>query len=179
MRTTRALLAGAGAAAALALSAPGAALAHPCATAKAEASAFLSMHTSGWAGMYPTYSTEHECSGEGGAVGARLFENSSSAADPVGPAVETFEYSSNMTPIGYSARVVPTSGTGSGAINSDLAFQGKYAYQGTYPGFRILDIENPADPKQIVNYTGCTTGQGDVVVHGNVLVRSWDSPVSA
>ena len=28
------------------------------------------------------------------------------------------------------------------------------------------------------NYTGCrhTSGQGDVVVHGNILVRSWDSP---
>ena len=154
-------------------------MAHPCATAKVEASSFLSLHKSGWVGMYPTYAMEHECAGEGGPVGARLFENSASAADPVGPAVESFEYSPNMTPIGYSARTVPTSGTGSGAINSDLAFQGKYAYQGTYTGFRILDIENPADPKQIVNYTGCTTGQGDIVVHGNILVRSWDSPVSA
>ena len=54
-----------------------------------------------------------------------------------------------MTPIGYSARVVPTSGTGSGAINSDLAFQGKYAYQGTYTGFRIIDVSNPADPMQV------------------------------
>ena len=71
----------------------------------------------------------------------------------------------NLTPVGFSARTVPTSGTGSGFINSDLAFQGKYAYQGTYNGFRILDIENPADPKQISNYTGCTTGQGDVVVY--------------
>jgi hypothetical protein len=84
-----------------------------------------------------------------------------------------------MTPVGFSARTVPTSGTGSGFINSDLAFQGKYAYQGTYNGFRILDIENPADPKQITNYTGCTTGQGDVVVYKNLLIRSWDSPVSA
>ena len=48
-----------------------------------------------------------------------------------------------MTPVGYSARDVPFT---SGAINSDLAFQGKYAYQGTYTGFRIIDIENPADP---------------------------------
>ena len=84
-----------------------------------------------------------------------------------------------MTPIGYSARVVPTSGTGSGVINSDLAFQGKYAYQGTYTGFRDLDIANPRDPMQVLNYTGCTTGQGDVVVYENILVRSWDSPVSA
>ena len=30
-----------------------------------------------------------------------------------------------------------------------------------------------------MNYTGCTTGQGDIVVHGNILVRSWDSPTSA
>jgi hypothetical protein len=86
-----------------------------------------------------------------------------------------------MTPIGYSARSVPTSGaTGpAAAINSDLAFQGKYAYQGTYTGFRIIDVSDPANPVQVTNYTGCTTGQGDVVVHKNILVRSWDSPTSA
>ncbi len=104
---------------------------------------------------------------------------STSAADPVEDATSTHERSANITPIGYSARVVPTSGTGSGFINSDLAFQGKYAYQGTYNGFRVLDVSNPREPRQAFNYTGCTTGQGDVVVYKNVLVRSWDSPVSA
>ncbi len=34
-----------------------------------------------------------------------------------------------------------------GAYNSDLAFQGNYAYQGTNNGFVVIDIENPARPE--------------------------------
>ncbi|HEX6026335.1 MAG TPA: hypothetical protein VFZ00_30350 [Solirubrobacter sp.] len=174
----RAGLASAGALIAVAAFTPSAAMAHPCAgTAVNEATSFLSLHTNGWAGLYPTFANEHECVSDGVAI--MQYENSKSAADPVEDAVSTFVYSDNLTPVGYSARVVPTSGTGSNAINSDLAFQGKYAYQGTYTGFRILDVSDPANPVQVTNYTGCTTGQGDIVVHGNILVRSWDSPVSA
>ena len=32
---------------------------------------------------------------------------------------------------------------------------------------------------QIVNYTGCNVGQGDVIVYGNLLIRSWDPTASA
>jgi hypothetical protein len=92
-----------------------------------------------------------------------------------------FVWSENMTPVGFSARYVPTSGTGANLYNSDLAFWGNRAYQGTYAGFRILDISNPADPVQLVNYTGCssTAGQGDVVVWENLLIRSYDAPATA
>ena len=38
---------------------------------------------------------------------------------------------------------------------------------------------NKSNPTQIVNYTGCNVGQGDVIVYGNILVRSWDSPSAA
>ena len=31
--------------------------------------------------------------------------------------------------------------------NSDLAFQGSLVYQGTFPGFRILDISDPSTPR--------------------------------
>jgi hypothetical protein len=172
------LVAGFGAAIAIAAFAPGTALAHPCAGAGSEASSFLSLNTATWVGIgsYPTHLAEHECSGDQTVVAQ--YENIQKAGDPVEDAVSTFEYSPNLKPIGYSARVVPPAGATfpTSAINSDLAFQGKYAYQGTYAGFRIIDIENPADPKQILNYTGCSVGQGDVVVHGNILVRSWDSP---
>ena len=101
------------------------------------------------------------------------------AAEPVADAVSTFTYTQNMHPQGYSARLVPI---GSPAIwNSDLAFWGKTAYQGTYEGFRVIDVSDPENPVQIVNFTGCvqgtTTGnQGDVIVWENVLVRSWNSP---
>ena len=122
-------------------------------------SSFLSLHTSGWAGLYPTAVNEHECAGEGGAVAAQ-FEALTSAADPVEDATSTHERSANITPIGYSARVVPTSGTGSGFINSDLAFQGKYAYQGTYNGFRVLDVSNPREPRAGPQLHGLHHGPG-------------------
>lgn len=33
--------------------------------------------------------------------------------------------------------------------NSDLAFQGRYAFAGNYDGFRIFDIGNPKAPKTV------------------------------
>lgn len=100
------------------------------------------------------------------------------ASDPVGPAVASFEYSPNMTPVGFSERAIP--GTSLTGINSDLAFQGKYAYQGTYFGFRIIDVSDPANPTQVLNYQDCgNDGQGDVLVYDNILIRSYDAPASA
>jgi hypothetical protein len=65
--------------------------------------------------------------------------------------------------------------------NSDLAFQGDRVYQGTFPGFRIIDISDPARPEQLINYTNCRhpSGQGDVVIYGDILGRSWDSASSS
>lgn len=99
-------------------------------------------------------------------------------------AVETFDYSRNMIPMGFSERAVPFTGPGSGTFNSDLAFWGKRAVQGTYEGFRIIDITAPARPRELVNYTGCAAGtstanQGDVIVWDGILVRSWNSPAPA
>ena len=51
--------------------------------------------------------------------------------------------------LGFSAR--PAAGSLSLA-NSDIAFQGKTAYQGTFPGFRIIDVRNPFKPREIINY---------------------------
>jgi hypothetical protein len=99
-------------------------------------------------------------------------------------AVESFTYTQNMHPLGYSPRIVPFSGPGSGVFNSDLAFWGRLGFQGTYEGFRVIDISAPGNPKEIVNFTDCvegtTTGnQGDVIVWGDILVRSWNSPAPA
>lgn len=99
-------------------------------------------------------------------------------------AVATFETSQNMIPIGFSERAVPLTGSGSGVSNTDLAFWGDYAIHGTYEGFRIIDISEPGEPVQVVNFSDCvqgtTTGnQGDVVVWDGILVRSWNSPAPA
>ena len=76
-------------------------------------------------------------------------------------------------------RNVPFSGTGNGVYNSDLAFKDNLVVAGTYEGFRILDVTNPSNPIQKVNYTGCNVGQGDVIVYGNLVIRSWDAEASA
>ncbi len=106
------------------------------------------------------------------------------ASASVADAVSTFTYTKNMKPLGYSPRVVPLIGAGSGIFNSDLAFWGKTAVQGTYEGFRLIDVSDPENPAEIVNFTGCVQGtatgnQGDVIVWDNILVRSWNSPAPA
>jgi LVIVD repeat len=90
----------------------------------------------------------------------------------------SYDTSDNMRFVGFSERL---SGSGLSNINTDLAFQGTRVYQGTFPGFRILDISDPSEPEQLVNYTDCRhpSGQGDVVIYGDILVRSWDSASSS
>jgi hypothetical protein len=113
------------------------------------------------------------------------------AASAVPPSVDeataTFDYTQNMHPLGFSAREIPLANAepGAGVFNSDLAFWGRLAAQGTYAGFRLIDASAPANPREIINYTGCTDpastvgNQGDVLLWGNLLIRSWNSPVSA
>lgn len=124
---------------------------------------------------------EHECIIDESSEEFQAVDGTDADADPIGDAISSFEYSANMEPLGFNARNVPFSGTGSAQFNSDLAFQGDYAFQGTYDGFRVLDVSNPASPTQVVNYAGCSSGagQGDVLVYGNLLIRSWDAAVSS
>ena len=117
-------------------------------------------------------------------AGVALALPLTASAQSVEDAVSTFTYTKNMHPLGYSARVVPLTGAGSGVLNSDLAFWGKTAYQGTYEGFRIIDVSDPEGPVELTNFTGCvqgtTTGnQGDVIVWEDILIRSWNSPTPA
>jgi hypothetical protein len=81
-----------------------------------------------------------------------------------------------MRLLGFSERRVAANDFN--RFNTDLAFWGDRAYQGQFNGFRIIDVENPRRPREIINYEDCGSGagggQGDVVVWGNVLVRSWD-----
>ncbi|MFJ8233628.1 LVIVD repeat-containing protein [Streptomyces sp. NPDC094448] len=58
--------------------------------------------------------------------------------------------------------------------NSDIAFQGKYAYAGNYDGFRIFDISNPRSPKTVAQVL-CPGSQNDISVSGNLLILSTDS----
>ncbi|MFI8962468.1 LVIVD repeat-containing protein [Streptomyces sp. NPDC053493] len=58
--------------------------------------------------------------------------------------------------------------------NSDLAFQGRYAFAGNYDGFRIFDISDPKSPKTVTQVL-CPGSQNDVSVSGNLLFLSTDS----
>ena len=55
--------------------------------------------------------------------------------------------------------------------NSDLAFSGNYLFMGNFNGFNVYDIQNPKKLKLVTSVV-CPGGQGDVSVHGNLLVMS-------
>lgn len=82
----------------------------------------------------------------------------------------------NLHALGHSPHVATFFGEADGArhISSDLAFRGSLAFQGNYDGFRIIDVSSPANPREIV-HERCNGDQGDIVVWGDILVRSWNS----
>ncbi|MEO6211549.1 MAG: hypothetical protein ABIQ10_15690 [Gemmatimonadaceae bacterium] len=56
-------------------------------------------------------------------------------------------------------------------INSDLAFGGKYVYQGNFAGFTVWNVSDPLKP-QVVSVVQCITSQGDPTIYGNLLFIS-------
>ena len=93
-------------------------------------------------------------------------------------AVETFDYSQNLHPLGFSERAFDNS-SGLTGWNSDLAFWGSTVIQGAIDGFRIINASAPANPTVITDYRDCPGDQGDVIVWENIVVRSWNSPAPA
>jgi hypothetical protein len=92
---------------------------------------------------------------------------------------ETRPHTNNMHAKGHSPHPATFFGEPDGVrnISSDIAFWGKLAFHGNYDGFRIIDIADPDNPKEIV-HQGCNGDQGDIVVWEDVLVRSWNSKKS-
>ena len=72
---------------------------------------------------------------------------------------------------------IPKQGAFATSTNSDIAFQGQYAYAGNYNGFMIFDISNPRQPTP-VSQVFCPGSQNDVSVLGDLLFLSTDSPRS-
>ncbi|HET7456995.1 MAG TPA: hypothetical protein VFJ74_05010 [Gemmatimonadaceae bacterium] len=58
-----------------------------------------------------------------------------------------------------------------GKTNSDLAFTGKYAIQGSYNGYQVWDISNPRSPSLRTAFV-CPASQSDVSVYRNLLFVS-------
>ena len=59
-------------------------------------------------------------------------------------------------------------------INSDLAFTGNYAIQGSFNGYQVWDISNPAAPSIRTAYV-CPASQSDVSVYKNLLFVSGEN----
>jgi len=58
-----------------------------------------------------------------------------------------------------------------GGINSDLAFTGNYVIQGSFRGYQVWDISNPAKPTIKTSFY-CPASQSDVSVYKNLLFVS-------
>ena len=58
-------------------------------------------------------------------------------------------------------------------INSDLAFTGNYAIQGSFNGYQVWDISNPAAPLKTAYF--CPASQSDVSVYKNLLFVSGEA----
>jgi LVIVD repeat len=87
----------------------------------------------------------------------------------------------NLRALGSSPNPLTYTETGA---NSDLAFWGNTAINGSYKGFRIIDISDRQNPQEIINYEDCSPtppgfgNQGDIVIWEDILVRAWNSPAA-
>src|SRR5947199_2555744 len=60
------------------------------------------------------------------------------------------------------------------SINSDMAFFGHYVIQGSFDGFQVWDIADPAHPTLRTSQY-CPASQSDVSVYKNLLITSSES----
>ncbi|MEU7691928.1 LVIVD repeat-containing protein [Microbispora hainanensis] len=104
----------------------------------------------------------------GAAVVLALSANPAKAADVLAPG--EIAMSANVTHVAN----VPTPTALAGTINTDIAFQGDYAYVGNYGGFTIFDIRNPKRPV-VKSSVVCPGSQMDMSVYGDLLFGSVDS----
>ena len=58
-----------------------------------------------------------------------------------------------------------------GYANSDLAFKGDHLFMGNFHGFTAYDIEEPKRARLVASVV-CPGGQGDLSIHGNLLIMS-------
>ncbi len=59
--------------------------------------------------------------------------------------------------------------------NTDIAFAGDLLFMGSYHGFNIYDISDPAQPRLRTSYV-CPGGQGDLSIHGDLMFMSVETP---
>jgi hypothetical protein len=99
-----------------------------------------------------------------------FFDPNAPAGEPTPPERPDEEKPEPSTPEPPPATPAPRSG-GLNFANSDLAFQGEHLFIGNFNGFNTYDIEDPKKARLIASVV-CPGGQGDVSVHGHLLVMS-------
>ncbi|KAB1151430.1 hypothetical protein F6X68_17355 [Micromonospora sp. AMSO12t] len=106
-----------------------------------------------------------------GSAGVAAQSAPSGTADTTNtiPGVDEIVSSPNLRQIANLPKQAPLDAT-----NSDLAFQGRYAFAGNYNGFVIYDISQPTAPT-VVSQVYCPGSQNDISVHGDLLFLSTDS----
>ncbi|MFD7443716.1 LVIVD repeat-containing protein [Streptomyces sp. NPDC059909] len=105
---------------------------------------------------------------QGSVSSAQRAEAQSAVANGEIPGVDEIVHSDNIEHlVNIPKEALP-------GTNSDLAFQGKYAFAGNYDGFRIFDISDPRAPKTVAQVL-CPGSQNDISVSGNLLFLSTDS----
>ncbi|WP_214107605.1 LVIVD repeat-containing protein [Acrocarpospora catenulata] len=103
-----------------------------------------------------------------GAAGALALSTTPAQADVLAPGA--IDMSDNVTHVANLPRAEAVSGN----IQTDIAFQGDYAFVGNYNGFTTYNIKNPKKP-EIVSSVFCPGSQMDMSVYGNLLFGSVDS----
>jgi hypothetical protein len=105
-----------------------------------------------------------------------FFDPKAPGGEPTGPErnrtppeVEVRDTGGNPEP--PSPNQPPQRPNGLGFANTDLAFQGDHLFFGSFHGFNTYDIEDPKKARLVASVV-CPGGQGDVSVHGNLLIMS-------
>ncbi|MEV5559043.1 hypothetical protein AB0L44_35740 [Nonomuraea wenchangensis] len=114
-------------------------------------------------------------SASGEPASSATSQQETSAPGDRAPAGDGVTTSDNVKQVAQVPRTAPFDGRDD--INTDLAFQGDYAFQGNFGGFAIYDISDPKNPKTVTQ-VACPGQQNDVSIYRNLLILSVDEPVS-
>ena len=107
------------------------------------------------------------------ALAAQTYPSGNDPRDGLKPGLQDAEIAiQGMRLVSHTGKPAPfDTARGLTFVNSDLAFGGKYVYQGNFAGFSIWDVSNPAKPT-MVTAVECITSQGDPSIVGDLLFIS-------
>ena len=124
-------------------------------------------------GLLATAACAHSAASAGAGAPAPVDRMSTTAPSP-DPRIGLRAGLMNAAEATWNLRVVsktPPSPQFVGITNSDLAFTGHYAIQGSYNGYQVWDIADPRKPVLKTAYV-CPASQSDVSVYRNLLFVS-------